>query len=119
MMPGWAVGPCRASGSAPSYPPGESIDRRGNASPGIIARACPGGNGNPCKIARMPIARIVCTACLVFVLATGANAAPTNRPNIVVILADDMGYSDLGCYGGDVHTPNVDALAQDGLRFTQ
>ena len=41
------------------------------------------------------------------------------RPNVVVILADDMGYSDLGCYGGEIHTPNLDALAGNGLRFTQ
>ncbi len=41
------------------------------------------------------------------------------RPNMVVIVADDMGYSDPGCYGGDVHTPNLDALAAGGLRFTQ
>lgn len=40
-------------------------------------------------------------------------------PNIVVILADDLGYSDLGCYGGEIATPNLDALAQGGLRFTQ
>ena len=41
------------------------------------------------------------------------------RPNIIVILADDMGYSDIGCYGGEIHTPNLDNLAVDGLRFTQ
>lgn len=41
------------------------------------------------------------------------------RPNIVMILADDMGYSDLGCYGGEIATPNLDRLAQGGLRFTQ
>jgi len=41
------------------------------------------------------------------------------RPNIVVILADDMGFSDLGCYGSEIHTPNLDGLAADGLRFTQ
>ena len=67
----------------------------------------------------MPIARSICIACLASVLAATVTAAPTNRPNIVVILADDMGYSDLGCYGGEVHTPNIDALAQNGLRFTQ
>jgi len=39
------------------------------------------------------------------------------RPNIVVILADDMGYSDLGCYGGEIRTPNIDGLAEGGLRF--
>lgn len=40
-------------------------------------------------------------------------------PNIVIILADDLGYSDLGCYGGEIETPHLDALAQNGLRFTQ
>lgn len=40
------------------------------------------------------------------------------QPNIVIILADDMGYSDLGCFGGEIHTPNIDKLAQNGLRFT-
>lgn len=48
--------------------------------------------------------------------------APGNtagRPNILLILADDLGWSDLGCYGGEIHTPNLDALAADGLRFTQ
>lgn len=40
-------------------------------------------------------------------------------PNIVLILNDDMGYSDIGCYGGEVHTPNLDRLAENGLRFTQ
>jgi len=46
-------------------------------------------------------------------------AAAAKRPNFVVILADDMGFSDAGCYGGDVHTPNLDRLAANGLRFTQ
>lgn len=41
------------------------------------------------------------------------------RPNIVLIMADDMGYSDIGCYGGEIPTPNIDALAAQGLRFTQ
>lgn len=41
------------------------------------------------------------------------------RPNVVLILADDMGWSDLGCYGGEIPTPNIDALASQGLRFTQ
>jgi arylsulfatase len=40
-------------------------------------------------------------------------------PNIVIILSDDMGYSDLGCYGGEIATPNLDALAAGGVRFTQ
>lgn len=42
-----------------------------------------------------------------------------DRPNVLIILADDLGYSDLGCYGGEVATPNLDRLAAGGLRFTQ
>ena len=41
------------------------------------------------------------------------------RPNIVIILADDVGYSDIGCYGGEIATPNLDSLAAGGVRFTQ
>jgi arylsulfatase len=41
------------------------------------------------------------------------------RPNFILIMVDDMGYSDLGCYGGEVKTPNIDKLAKNGLRFTQ
>lgn len=42
-----------------------------------------------------------------------------SRPNFVVILADDLGYSDLGCYGGEIRTPHLDRLAQEGMQFTQ
>jgi arylsulfatase A-like enzyme len=41
------------------------------------------------------------------------------KPNIIVILVDDMGWSDIGCYGGEIPTPNIDALAKGGLRFTR
>ncbi|MFA6086556.1 arylsulfatase [Mucilaginibacter sp.] len=41
------------------------------------------------------------------------------RPNIIVILADDMGFSDAGCYGGEIRTPNLDYMAQNGIRYTQ
>ncbi|HSY19739.1 MAG TPA: arylsulfatase [Candidatus Acidoferrales bacterium] len=51
--------------------------------------------------------------------ASAAETAPPVRPNIVVILADDMGYSDLGCYGSEISTPNLDQLAKNGQRFTQ
>jgi arylsulfatase A-like enzyme len=47
-----------------------------------------------------------------------ARAAPAKRPNIVVIMADDMGYSDLGCYGSEISTPNLDRMAARGIRFT-
>lgn len=45
--------------------------------------------------------------------------APASRPNIILIMVDDMGFSDIGCYGGEIETPNLDALAQGGLRFSQ
>lgn len=44
--------------------------------------------------------------------------ASNSRPNILVILSDDMGFSDLGCYGGEIRTPNLDRLADEGVRFT-
>ena len=47
------------------------------------------------------------------------SAAEPRRPNVLVILADDLGFSDLGCYGGEIDTPHLDALAAGGLRFTQ
>jgi len=43
----------------------------------------------------------------------------SNKPNILLIMADDMGYSDIGCYGGEINTPNLDSLAKGGMRFTQ
>ena len=46
-------------------------------------------------------------------------ATPATRPNVIVILVDDMGFSDLGCYGSEIPTPNLDKLAAEGLRFTQ
>lgn len=50
---------------------------------------------------------------------SGATAAEVHRPNILLILADDLGFSDLGCYGSQIATPNLDMLAAGGLRFTQ
>ena len=45
--------------------------------------------------------------------------AVNERPNIVLILADDLGYSDVGCFGGEINTPNLNSLADNGLRFTR
>ncbi len=46
-------------------------------------------------------------------------SAQAKPPNILLIMADDMGYSDIGCYGSEIRTPNIDSLADDGIRFTQ
>jgi arylsulfatase len=56
---------------------------------------------------------------LVAVLSLPGAGAAERRPNIVVVLADDLGWSDLGCYGGEIPTPHLDALAAGGLRFKQ
>jgi hypothetical protein len=51
--------------------------------------------------------------------APAVSAAEPARPNVLIIVADDMGFSDAGGYGGEIATPNLDALAKNGLRFTQ
>ena len=60
---------------------------------------------------------------LISILITACNkqkkSESKSRPNIIVIMADDLGYSDLGCYGGEIETPNLDKLAKGGIRFTQ
>ncbi len=48
-----------------------------------------------------------------------AERSKADRPNIVLIMVDDMGWSDVGCYGGELDTPHIDSLASDGIRFTQ
>lgn len=52
-------------------------------------------------------------------ISAAAQTAPVRRPNVIILLADDMGFSDPGCYGGEIHTPHIDQLAADGVRFTQ
>jgi arylsulfatase A-like enzyme len=59
------------------------------------------------------------TTALIGLTLTVAQGLAAERPNIVLILADDMGYSDLGCYGGEIQTPNLDRLAAGGIRFSQ
>jgi arylsulfatase len=54
-----------------------------------------------------------------FSLLLVCSASAAQKPNIVFIMADDLGYSDLGCYGSEIATPNLDSLAEGGLRFTQ
>lgn len=63
--------------------------------------------------------RLLPIAWVSLLVVAGNAAADAPRPNIVVILSDDMGFSDIGCYGGEIHTPNLDRLGGGGLRFTQ
>ena len=69
------------------------------------------------------LAFLAAAGVLAFVAPSGVRAAPAARadarPNVVVVLVDDMGWSDIGAYGGEIPTPNLDALARGGVRFTQ
>lgn len=65
----------------------------------------------------IPVFRI-CIAC-VLVASSLSVASAADKPNIVILLADDLGFSDLGCYGSEIATPHLDGLASGGLRFTQ
>ena len=62
-------------------------------------------------------AALVTTFALASVVSAQTERGP--QPNIVVIVADDMGFSDFGCYGGEIKTPHLDRLAAGGLRLTQ
>src|SRR5215475_8572635 len=63
--------------------------------------------------------RYFLAALLVFVCGRNASAAEVRKPNIVFILADDLGYTDVACFGSKYYeTPNIDKLAADGVRFT-
>ncbi len=64
-------------------------------------------------------ATLLLSLCSRGLLSGAALAAEPARPNIVLIMADDLSFSDLGCYGSEIETPNLDALAAGGLRFNQ
>jgi arylsulfatase len=58
-------------------------------------------------------------ALLLLTIPAATSSAAAERPNIILIMADDMGFSDIGCYGGEIGTPSIDGLAANGIRFTQ
>ena len=58
--------------------------------------------------------RVLAASCLL-----SCTTIAADKPNIVLIMADDMGYTDIGCYGSEINTPVLDGLAENGLRFTQ
>src|SRR6476469_4990439 len=57
--------------------------------------------------------------CLASLLAIASISLGAARPNIVIVLVDDMGFSDIGCYGSEIPTPTLDRLASEGVKFTQ
>ncbi len=67
---------------------------------------------------KIPSLLLLALTCALLPSAPQCDAANA-KPNVLIILADDLGYSDPGCYGGDIATPNLDSLAANGLRFTQ
>ena len=67
---------------------------------------------------KLTVTTLALTAITSTVAATHAKP-DTEHPHIVLILCDDMGFSDLSCYGGEIHTPNIDYLAEQGIRFSQ
>ena len=78
------------------------------------------------KSTRRQLVQIIAAAAACLTLAVRSEASEprsdtpiATRPNILLIVADDMGFSDLGCYGGEIHTPNIDKLAANGIRFRQ
>lgn len=60
-----------------------------------------------------------CALCAPAVAVAAFSQKMEKKPNIILILTDDMGYSDIGCFGSEIETPNLDRLAQEGVRFTQ
>ncbi|MCR9293233.1 MAG: arylsulfatase [bacterium] len=66
-----------------------------------------------------PRAHSLLIAALLCLLGSFTLAEPNTRPNVVLIMVDDMGWSDIGCYGSEIETPNIDRLAAEGLLFTQ
>src|SRR5690606_5819111 len=78
-----------------------------------------GAARNSARRRRMMMRAWIAALAALATLTGAAHAQNTARPNIVLILADDVGYTDLGAYGGEARTPNIDALAQRGAQFSR
>jgi len=84
------------------------------------ARKCSCQLGRGGGIERRDFLKLVAAGTAVSLVSrTEVMAAERDRPSIVLVVADDMGFSDLGCYGGEIRTPVIDRLAKDGVRFSQ
>ena len=70
------------------------------------------------KMNRLKVLLCYFLCCFLACAAPTKSKLDTKPPNIILLLADDLGYGDLGCYGGTSHTPNLDRLAKQGMRFT-
>ena len=68
-------------------------------------------------LSQLTMRKLTLLSFLLFTCVAASSAA--TRPNIIVMMADDMGWSDIGCYGGEIQTPNLNKLADNGVRFTQ
>ena len=95
-----------------------SPERRNLATESALQRAVRSLFSEPSPLHRLP--RALCVAGAIVALAVPAVSAAADaprRPNVVVILGDDLGFADMGAFGSEIKTPNLDALASDGVRF--
>src|SRR5512137_2572371 len=104
------------------YKESTQAKRRGQVAAAPIEKALPTGR-KPVETKRcmrsICVLLLLCGPILSFLQGAAPEKLHGSRPNIVLILADDLGFSDIGCYGGEISTPNLDELARKGQRFTQ
>ncbi len=67
----------------------------------------------------MKLSPLLCIPVSLISIDSHAEVNINSKPNIIIILSDDLGYSDIGCYGSEIRTPNIDRLAENGVRLTQ